>query len=586
MTHPIALRLAGVSIDLAHLLTTVTALSGLAALAGGWLTLRRRRGADAARSSTPAVWVAALAAIGCTVYSADTSWRFAADYLDMAGTAERAAMFAAAELALFATALMARQNLTTQGAPGVPGALVWIITGVQVIPAYAESGPVGGTVRAFVGPMLAAMLWHQAMGIELRLRKPGAASHGILAVLGREARERLLSRLGIARRDRDAAQITRDRATARAVTLATRLAGLSPKQRTNRRGKRITRRLESALGRSGVGSDPQQLRMFLDQLAARRHAAALATVDLPSPWTPPSRDAECRVHGPLSLNRGTPDGGRTVPQRSVPVTDTSPEGDGPAGGHGDPVPGTDPTQNGDRPAAVPESGDRESAGDLDTAGDRDGDPASKAANGDHGSAVPGTHSAEHHAEASEECGDKSAAQAETSPSPASDLSSGDHAVSPTDTGTGTTGDRPPSVPVNRDRDVEAGTEPDRDRPHPAPDDGDRGEPGSETGTELTGDRPQKAHAHRRPKASRNRSRTGQGKPSRKQRPTVEELVAQLRPHVPALLERDGNAEVTRTQLREIMRAHDIGIRNDRLTPVLDRLRREAATSTTKKRSAR
>jgi hypothetical protein len=67
---------------------------------------------------------------------------------------------------------------------------------------------------------------------------------------------------------------------------------------------------------------------------------------------------------------------------------------------------------------------------------------------------------------------------------------------------------------------------------------------------------------------------------------VEQLVAQLRPHVPALLERDGNAEVTRTQLREIMRAHDIGIRNDRLTPVLDRLRRETATSTTKKRSTR
>ncbi|MEU9397682.1 hypothetical protein AB0D86_47905 [Streptomyces sp. NPDC048324] len=581
MTHPIALRLAGVSIDLAHLLTAATTLSGLAVLAGGWLTLRRRRGAGTTRSSTPAVWVAALAAIGCTVYSADTSWRFAADYLDMSGTAERAAMFAAAELALFATALMARQNLTTQGAPGLPGALVWVITGVQVIPAYAESGPVGGTVRAFVGPMLAAMLWHQAMGIELRLRKPGAASHGILAVLGREARERLLSRLGIARRDRDAAQITRDRATVRAVTLATRLAGLSPKQRTNRRGKRITRRLESALGRSGVGSDPQQLRMFLDQLAARRHAAALATVDLPSPWTPPSRDAECGDHGLLPLTRGVPDG-----DRPVPAADTSPEGDGPARGHRDTVLGTDPAQSGDRRAAVPESGDRESAGDPDTAGDRDGDAASEAANGDQGSAVSGTDSAEHHAEASEERGDKSAAQAESSPSLASDLNRGDHADSLTETGAGTAGARPQSVPGNGDRDAEAGTEPYRDRPHPVPDDGDRGEPGSETGTELTGNRPHKALSHRRPKASRTRSRTGQGNPSRKQRPTVEELVAQLRPHVPALLERDGNAEVTRTQLREIMRAHDIGIRNDRLTPVLDRLRRETATSTTKKRSTR
>ncbi|MEH0658406.1 hypothetical protein QA860_11820 [Streptomyces stelliscabiei] len=296
MTHPTAIRLAGVSIELSHLITGAVALSGLAVLAGGWLVLRRGARAGRARSSAPAVWVAALAALGCTAYSADTSWRFAADYLDMAGTAERAAMFGAAELALFATALMARQNLTIQGAPGLPGILVWMITGVQVIPAYAESGPVGGTVRAFVGPVMAAMLWHQAMGIELRLRKPGAASHGILAVLGREARERLLSRLGIAERDRDAAQITRDRATARAVTLATRLAGRSPKQGDSWRSRWIARRLESALGRSGVGSDPQQLRMLLNQLAARRHATALATIDLPSPWTQPSPGAD---HTPL-----------------------------------------------------------------------------------------------------------------------------------------------------------------------------------------------------------------------------------------------------------------------------------------------
>ena len=125
------------------------------------------------------------------------------------------------ELALFATALMARQNLNgPNAAPGVPGVLVWAITGVQIIPAYAESGPVGGTVRAFVGPVMAAMLWHLAMGIELRHRKPDASSNGFGALVAREVRERLLSRLGIAERHRNAAQITRDRATARAVALA------------------------------------------------------------------------------------------------------------------------------------------------------------------------------------------------------------------------------------------------------------------------------------------------------------------------------------------------------------------------------
>ncbi|MFE9287839.1 hypothetical protein, partial [Streptomyces olivaceus] len=304
MTHPVLAF--GAPSDLPLLLAAVV-LGALAPV----LTARvvRRRGTRSReRLGGPAVKVAAVAALSCTAYSADTSWRFAADYLDMAGTAERAAMFAAAELALFATALMARQNLAVLGAPGLPGTLVWVITTVQVIPAYAESGPIGGTVRAFVGPVMAAVLWHQAMGIELRLRTPGAASTGLIAALSREARERLLSRLGIAARDRDAAQITRDRATTRAVTLAARLAERTPEQQHNRRGRRLTRRLSKAVGRATVGTDPLQRAQLLDQLAARRHALALATVPLPSPWSP--------THNSASAT--------TVPVPDEPVRDRGP----------------------------------------------------------------------------------------------------------------------------------------------------------------------------------------------------------------------------------------------------------------------
>jgi hypothetical protein len=246
----------------------------------GILGLRRLRG-----RATPAVWVAALAAIACTAYSADTSWRFAAHYLDMGSTVERIAMFGAAELALFANSLLARQNLHgPNGTPGAPGILVWVITGVQIIPAFAESGIVGGTVRAFVGPVMAALLWHLAMGIELRHSKPGAESHGLVSVLVREIRERALSRFGIAERDRDAAQITRDRATIRAVALASRLAEMDPEHRGGRRDQRLTRRLAKAVARASVGIDRDQRRKLLDQLAVRRHAAGLATVQLASPW--------------------------------------------------------------------------------------------------------------------------------------------------------------------------------------------------------------------------------------------------------------------------------------------------------------
>jgi len=238
-------------------------------------------GRRAARRTPAAVLVAALAALACTAYSGDTSWRFAEHSLGMVDPAERAAMFAAAELGLFASALMARQNLRTLGAPGTPGVLVWVITGVQVIPAYSESGIVGGTVRAVVGPVLAALLWHLAMGIELRHAKPDAESAALLAVLAREVRERLLSRLGLATRDRSAEQITRDRWTVKADALAAKLAEMKP----GARGRtRVARRLSVAVGKAQAGASPEQRDKLLELLAARRHSASLATIDLPSPW--------------------------------------------------------------------------------------------------------------------------------------------------------------------------------------------------------------------------------------------------------------------------------------------------------------
>ncbi|NIY65538.1 hypothetical protein [Streptomyces malaysiensis] len=518
-------------------------------------TFRRRGTRPQKRLGGPAVKVAAVAALGCTVYSADTSWRFAADYLDMAGTVERAGMFAAAELALFATALMARQNLATQGAPGLPGTLVWMITGVQVIPAYAESGPIGGTVRAFVGPVMAAMLWHLAMGIELRLRTPGAASHGLIAVLGREARERLLSRLGIAARDRDAAQITRDRATARAVALATRLAERPPEQQRSWRGRRLTRRLSRAVGRASVGTDARQRAQLLDQLAARRHALALATVPLPSPWSPehstataatvpsqPTSKAPVPVAGPHGPEESDGDRGPSAPRGPVPepADSNASAGSGTEGDEAgteapdtDAAPGTGP--------ANPEGTEGDAAG---TGTDRT--PREAPAQG------PDSHREPNDTDTGTE-------------------TTGDRGPTHTDTGTETTGDRGPTH-------TDTGTETT----------GDRGPTHTDTGTETTGDRGHKVPLRRKTttnprtknKGKRGRPRTPQTqRPPREPEQSVDQLVQQVRPHVPALLERDGNESVTRVQLREILRREGLkGGRNDRLSLVLQELRSEDATT--------
>ncbi|MFF7647323.1 hypothetical protein [Streptomyces canus] len=482
------------------------------------------------RLGGPAVKVAALAALGCTAYSADTSWRFAADYLDMAGTAERAGMFAAAEVALFATALMARQNLAAQGAPGLPGTLVWVITGVQVIPAYAESGPIGGTVRAFVGPVMAAMLWHLAMGIELRLRTPGAASHGLIAVLGREARERLLSRLGIAARDRDAAQITRDRATTRAVALAARLAERTPEQQRSRSGRRLTRRLSKAVGRASVGTDARQRTQLLDQLAARRHALALATVPLPSPWSPVQSTATAA----------------TVPSQSaskapVPVAGTQ----GPDESYGDPGPSAPR-------GPVPEVADSKASAGAGTEGENAGTRVRTEA--PEAGAVPGTGPANPEAAEWDARGPGTERLTREVPAQGPESRRGPNA---TESGTEPTGDRGPT-------DTESGTEPTGDRGHKAP---------------LR--RKTTAKTRTKNKGMRGRSRTPQAqRPPRELEQSVDQLVQQVRPHVPALLERDGNESVTRVQLREILRREGLkGGRNDRLSLVLQELRSDDTTKT-------
>jgi hypothetical protein len=260
---------------------TAGAIALAAALA--WLLTRAAR-----RLTLPPgpILIAGLGAMVCTAYSGDTSWRFAEHRLGMVDPDERAVMFAAGELALLACAIMARANKaatatdTAAGSAGIPGALVWAITGVQIIPAFTESGAVGGTVRAFFGPIMAGLLWHLAMGLEIRVVRPGTLSTGMVAVIGRELRERLLSRLGLVTRDRTAEQITRDRATTRAV----HLAALLEFRPGGPLGSLRRRRLAAAVARSGAATNGEQRHRLLQQLAARRTSGQLATVPLASPW--------------------------------------------------------------------------------------------------------------------------------------------------------------------------------------------------------------------------------------------------------------------------------------------------------------
>lgn len=303
----------------------------LALLAVVWATRRPRRVRPDRKHTPAAVVVTGIAAAACTAYSADTSWRFAKHSLDMADTAERAAFFAAGELVLFACAFLARHNTLATGTAGTPGTLVWLITGVQVVAAYSEAGPLGGTVRAVVGPVFAALLWHLAMGVELRHRRPDAEGGGFVALVARDVRERALSRLGVLERDRDAAQITRDRWTARAVESAAQLSTLEGKARAGRRGRRLERRLSKAVARAEAGTNEHQRGQLLAALAARRHASRLAVVDLPDPWAPAAMDTPEGAH-PVrtpAVPEPHPAPGEGVPESPDTCREFPPEAAGP-----------------------------------------------------------------------------------------------------------------------------------------------------------------------------------------------------------------------------------------------------------------
>jgi hypothetical protein len=137
--------------------------------------------------------------------------------------------------------------------------------------AWQLSGLAEGLARVALGPVLGLIMLHLALGIEIR------TVHGELttwASVGRELRERALSRLGLSDDERDALARARDRAARKAARFA--LGGrFVPLRRT-----RLTRALRVA----NVAHDPRQRERMLAELATLRHADTLTNLEQAPPW--------------------------------------------------------------------------------------------------------------------------------------------------------------------------------------------------------------------------------------------------------------------------------------------------------------
>lgn len=211
-------------------------------------------------------YIAFVVALGVSV---DTSWRYFGDHLHIVG-AERVLLFSVVEVFLLAAAWSMRASVRRDGNPGSARWVAWALCGAQAYMALGVAGPLDAPVRVGLGSVLALVALHQALGIEIKART-GVRS-GTLARIGRELRERALSRLGLADDARDALARTRERAAVRAATIAT---SRKPNLRTLRR----------AVLKSGAATSPEMRTLLLDTRAALGSVDKLVDMDVDSPWT-------------------------------------------------------------------------------------------------------------------------------------------------------------------------------------------------------------------------------------------------------------------------------------------------------------
>jgi len=222
-------------------------------------------------------YAAALVAIGVSV---DTSWRFFGHNLHITDLRERVILFAVLEVALLAAGWSMRAGVRRDGHPGSARLVAWALCAFSGYMAVELSGPAEGLARVALGPVLALVALHQALGIEIKTRI-GQRS-GTLARIGRELRERFLSRLGLADDTRDARQRSRERAAERAAWLATH------PERVFARRARVAR----ALRKADVATDAGMKTTMLAHAAVYANLGLLMEIQPDSPWTsaPDKRD--------------------------------------------------------------------------------------------------------------------------------------------------------------------------------------------------------------------------------------------------------------------------------------------------------
>lgn len=255
-------------------------------------------------------WLFYVVALVATLVSIDTSWRFFGERLHIVNPWERPAMFAVIELALVASALSMRGGVRRGDGPGPARLLVWGMCGASAYMAVTLAGVTEGVARLLLGPLLAVVCLHLALGIDMKVSR--VRRSGTWARIGRELKERALSRLGLADDARDALARTRDRAADRAARLAT--TKWTPLR---------TARLGRAVRASGASLDAIQRERVMAGVATLRGLSDLTGGTWTSPWVQEAVTRTPFFPGPVEVPVTRVQQVPTVPGPRVQVPRTS-----------------------------------------------------------------------------------------------------------------------------------------------------------------------------------------------------------------------------------------------------------------------
>ncbi|WP_203819923.1 hypothetical protein [Paractinoplanes ferrugineus] len=199
-----------------------------------------------------------IAAALATMVSASGMWKFFTDILGQSPL--RIVFFAYIEVALFASALLARARLLREpekGTTGVDGVAVWVLAGLTASLSALDASSFRELCLRLAAPPVAAWMWERALAAErsVRLGRTMSRIHWTVTV------ERILVWLRLAEaQDRDVTEVDRARRRARLGRARLRLYLLQNKKaatwRIRRAHNRVIRQAMHAAEHIGLADFP------------------------------------------------------------------------------------------------------------------------------------------------------------------------------------------------------------------------------------------------------------------------------------------------------------------------------------------